>query len=122
MSRMAVLMLALSSPVALAGAVDDTGVVEDTGAAEDTDTQSDPEEEDGDDTETSDGSTSAGDDTGSTEDVPNGVNPEVFGEDAQNTGSSGSPDSLSGVEEPTACGGSMALLLLPLLGWRYRGS
>lgn len=119
MSRMAVLMLALSSPVALA----DTGdaEIEDTGAGEDTDPQDRGEEED--DTESSDGSTSSGDDTGETENVPNGVDPEILDEDPENTGSSGNPENLSGVEEPTACGGSMALLFLPLmLGWRYRGS
>ena len=129
MSRMALLMLALGSPAALA----DTGGAEfeDTGAGEETTSPGEGEgegegEAEGtdDDTDSSAGSSSSGGDTGSSEDVPNGVDPEVLDDDdSLNTGSGGSPKHLSGIEEPTACGGSMALLFLPLLlGWRYRGS
>jgi hypothetical protein len=98
MFRTAVLLLALSGPIARA----DTGTG-DTGAAEDT------------------GSASSGD-TGS-ENTPNTRDPDVLDADSQNTGTAGSPVPLAGRDTGGCGGGSMALLALPLLlGWRHRRS
>ena len=115
MLRVAVLMLALSSPLAFAGKKGgdpkDTGL-QDTGDtwSEDTgDTWS--EDTEGEDTDSLDTGTGGDSIT---------QNPEVLGDVSDNTGTNGSPVTLTGAEE-SGCGGSMALLLLPvMLGWRLR--
>lgn len=105
MFRTAVLLLALSSPVALADTgTEDTGTeeAEDTGEAEDS----------------SSGSTDTG-----TGEAPNTRDPDVLDDDDNNTGTSGSPASLPGSDSGCGGSGSMALLALPLLlGWRSRRS
>ena len=97
------LMLALLTPAALADTgIEDTGLtdtgIEDTGLTD----------------------TGIGDTSTPTSGV--GIdNPNVLDDDdTTNTGSGGSP---MGLGTSDGCGGSMALLLLPILfGWRSRGS
>ena len=110
MFRTAVLLLALSSPVALADTgTEDTGTAEDTGAAEDT-----GEAED---------TVSGGTEDSGGADGSNTQTPDILDDGDQNTGTAGSPADLPGVDTGCSGSGSMALLALPLLfGWRLRRS